>query len=604
MMVVLTVILMILSSTIHSSLSFNSFNITDDLINNNNPINWLCWDRLFNHPSDGLSNCNCFINITCTTNNNALVNNDRFLIWLRCYNLKSEHDSNLLNQFHQILPQNVIELTGKDPNQCISPQQPNNLALRTDFIQCDENIVIPFLDQLETNTQTNQQHYKLESLTIKQSGLTEINNDLAKHFGKSLRMLSLMGNQLTTFDTNYMTTIINFTNTQLTEIDLSNNRLNRINLSQFTSLRSINISQNNLSTLAPSDLNRAMIDSLEKMDNEKALLDLSIGNNPWNCDQRIDWLVDLISEIVEKNGRLYFFESSDGNSVKDKNRVDLFRTNEPECNQPDRAKMFPFSVWKSVKESDICQTCSCCLTNKHAKAGYRYLSVNCSGRNLESLPNRLPKNTKVLDLSGNRIRNLNPLSKYHHGELSKWAQLSRIILSNNLLESLDGLESIRSIIYLDISGNLLTEIPYHIVNKVLSSKKMDKLQIGNNPYVCDCNTVKFQKWLHNYYRIIMDIEQIRCGELRPELLHNESLFNAGSGGSMIEQARQSGFLHKEILEINSLHLCPIADTVIDALDLINIVLAISILLLIIKVTYDYLWQKRTGKLPRFFKLNI
>ena len=102
----------------------------------------------------------------------------------------------------------------------------------------------------------------------------------------------------------------------------------------------------------------------------------------------------------------------------------------------------------------------------------------------------------------------------------------------------------------------------------------------------------------------MDIEQIRCGELRPELLHNESLFNAGSGGSVIEQARQSGFLHKEILEINSLHLCPIADTVIDALDLINIILAISILLLIIKVTYDYLWQKRTGKLPRFFKLNI
>ncbi|OTF83926.1 hypothetical protein BLA29_004147 [Euroglyphus maynei] len=317
---------------------------------------------------------------------------------------------------------------------------------------------------------------------------------------------------------------------QLETIDLSNNHLNKVNLSIFKSLRSINLLQNNLSTLSRNDLH---VDSL-------ANNNLSIGNNPWNCDHRIDWLIDMIAEIVEKNDRSDSFESTTTATTtnNNNNRVDLFQTNEPECNEPIEAKMFPFSVWKSVKESNICQTCNCYLKDKYAKVGYRYVSINCTNRNLASLPSRLPKNTKILDLSGNRIRNLGPLSKYHHGELSKWAHINKIILSDNLLESLDGLESIRSIVFLDISGNLLTEIPYHIVNKVLSSNKIDKFRIGNNPYVCDCNTVKFQKWLHNNYRIILDIKQVRCGDLRAELLHNQS-FHLGSPESILPEGNSS-----------------------------------------------------------------
>lgn len=604
MIVVLTVIAL-LSFTIHPS-SSTTFNITEHSFNDNDPeasSDWHCWNTLFVNPLNNKHECNCFINVTCTNQPSLLINennnnNHEFidnssLVWLRCYNLQSVDDSITLSQFHKTLPRKLLELVvAKDASRRCMPQQNDIVSsslllvpLRTDFIRCDQNIVNNFLGQL---VQSGHYYWLLKSLTISESGLDKIPDNLPNHF-KSLHTLNLTANQLTKFDSNDAI-IDQSSSSSIETIDLSNNQLERVDLSHFTALRTINLSQNNLSTLSRNNLHAQTVD-------------VNIGNNPWNCDHRIDWLIDMIAEIVEKNGRSYFFESTSNQLMNNvNNHVDLFQTNEPECNQPIEAKMFPFSVWKSVKESSICQTCNCYLKDKYAKVGYRYVSINCTNRNLVSLPSRLPKNTKILDLSANQIRNLNPLSKYHHGELSKWANINKIILSNNLLESLDGLESIRSIVFLDISGNLLTEIPYHIVNKVLSSNKIDKFRIGNNPYVCDCNTVKFQKWLHNNYRIILDIKQVRCGHLRDELLlHNQSFY---VGGPMIQQARQSRFFNKEILQINSLHLCPIADTVVDALDLINIVLAVSIMLLIIKVGYDFLWQKRTGKLPRFFKLNI
>ena len=162
------------------------------------------------------------------------------------------------------------------------------------------------------------------------------------------------------------------------------------------------------------------------------------------------------------------------------------------------------------------------------------------------------------------------------------------------MEALDGLDQIHSIVYLDISGNLLTEIPYHILDQVLSSK-IDKILIGNNPFTCDCNTVKMQKWLQTNYRIILDIANVRCGYMRTELTKNES--------NIAAQLYNDRFHNREILKINNLELCPSIASV-EFFDIINCILAFGIIFLLAKVTWDYFWQKRTGKLPRFFKLNV
>ncbi|XP_017477946.1 PREDICTED: protein singed wings 2-like [Rhagoletis zephyria] len=230
------------------------------------------------------------------------------------------------------------------------------------------------------------------------------------------------------------------------------------------------------------------------------------------------------------------------------------------------------------------------------------------------MPERLPKNAKVIDLSNNQIRRLNS----GRVKLSHWEHVNKIILQNNSLETLDGLDQIHSnwtIVYLDISGNLLTEIPYHILDreKVLSSR-IDKILIGNNPYSCDCNTVKMQKWLQSNYRIIHDLANVRCGFVREELMR----VNESSGQQLQQQqqqqqpqpqqlqqaiaSRQGQLYNREILKINNLELCPSIASV-EIFDIVNGILAFGIVFLLAKVTYDYFWQKRTGNLPQFWKVN-
>lgn len=202
-------------------------------------------------------------------------------------------------------------------------------------------------------------------------------------------------------------------------------------------------------------------------------------------------------------------------------------------------------------------------------------------------------NAKIIDLSNNRIRKLSTAIS-RDPKLSLWRHVNKIILQNNSLDSIDGLDQIQSIVFLDISGNLLTEIPYHILDPVLNVK-FDKIRIGNNPFTCDCNTVKMQKWLQNNYRLILDIANVRCGYMRTDLTKNES--------NIAAQNYNDRFHNREILKINNLELCPSIGSV-ELFDILNCLLAIGIIFLLGKVTYDYFWQKRTGKLPRFFKLNV
>ncbi|KAI2804181.1 hypothetical protein BLOT_003159 [Blomia tropicalis] len=307
------------------------------------------------------------------------------------------------------------------------------------------------------------------------------------------------------------------------------------------------------------------------------------GNNRMNITK-----LDLNSNYLERVDLSQLTSLSGNNS----NIVELFKTEEPECTIPTKANMFPFSVWKSVQEASICNVCDCFLEEKYAKIGYRYVVVNCTGRGIDYLPTNLPKNVKIIDLSNNNIRTF---STSNLPKLVSWSHINKIILQNNSLEGLDGLNQIHSIVYLDISGNLLKEVPYHILTHVMSNK-IDKIKIGDNPYICDCDTVKMQKWLQHNYRFILDHGDIRCGYMREELAKNESNY-----GELNNE--DNPFYNREILKLKPLELCP-STAEIDFFDLINCLLAFAIIFLLTKVTYDYFWQKRTGKLPRFFKINV
>ena len=591
------------------------------------------WSRIWLPPSSatsissGFSNCRCFFNARCApslvtggnggqqaTGSAAAVAQ----LWLRCYDLESDQ---ALSNFTKALNSTSF-LRNQTNNKLEACSQHSESGaslkvLRFDLVHVlKPSIVhsaIDLISQLAAHSSTNNVH--LESLTIRNSSLEELAPRALVNL-VHLKSLNLTSNRLVSFHAAEVLPLESSTQ-QLVSLDLSHNRLVTVNLSSLQSLARLDLSSNSLSTLHQSDLSTGVIDLLTSLQRPQQpaqqqqqqrggapSLPLKFSNNPWRCDHHLEWLVSAIAAIVEANGHL--FSNVHG--------LELAQTDEPECNHPPEATLFPFSVWQSIRVTEICKKCDCFLEPKYAKNGYRYVIVNCTDKSLRAMPERLPKNAKVIDLSNNQIRRLNS----GRVKLSHWEHVNKIILQNNSLETLDGLDQIHSnwtIVYLDISGNLLTEIPYHILDreKVLSSR-IDKILIGNNPYSCDCNTVKMQKWLQSNYRIIHDLANVRCGFVREELMR----VNESSGQQLQQQqqqqqpqpqqlqqaiaSRQGQLYNREILKINNLELCPSIASV-EIFDIVNGILAFGIVFLLAKVTYDYFWQKRTGNLPQFWKVN-
>ncbi|KAJ6216525.1 hypothetical protein RDWZM_007682 [Blomia tropicalis] len=594
-----------LDSNQHSSRTRYT-NITQDLLDvtkgtHFNFSHWICLDRFLSgkenyeiesmfirlwEPEHKQNECTCFLNGICakpngSNNYQSLVNQYQLSIWLRCYGLE---DSRFLNSFIDKLNNNRLVQRARSIEQSLEqciPQitlkQP--MILRTDLIKSrnlEPTVAFQFIEQLKSR-----ENIQLQSLSIEEWGIRSISASVLSNM-KHLRMLSLSYNNLSEFNSTKLFPGNNRMN--ITKLDLNSNYLERVDLSQLTSLRSLNLSSNYLTTLHKNQLPNETITTFREMKNKKRpLLDFNFSKNPWKCDSELSWFIEFISSIVQNN------PTPSGNNS---NIVELFKTEEPECTIPTKANMFPFSVWKSVQEASICNVCDCFLEEKYAKIGYRYVVVNCTGRGIDYLPTNLPKNVKIIDLSNNNIRTF---STSNLPKLVSWSHINKIILQNNSLEGLDGLNQIHSIVYLDISGNLLKEVPYHILTHVMSNK-IDKIKIGDNPYICDCDTVKMQKWLQHNYRFILDHGDIRCGYMREELAKNESNY-----GELNNE--DNPFYNREILKLKPLELCP-STAEIDFFDLINCLLAFAIIFLLTKVTYDYFWQKRTGKLPRFFKINV
>ncbi|XP_059183756.1 leucine-rich repeat-containing protein 3-like [Centropristis striata] len=105
--------------------------------------------------------------------------------------------------------------------------------------------------------------------------------------------------------------------------------------------------------------------------------------------------------------------------------------------------------------------------------------VQCTSRNLETIPSNLPKDTVVLLLSSNRIRHI---PKETFTDLHRLRELD---LSHNAIETVEvgafqGIsESLRT---LDLSNNHLSSLP-----KDTFSKLHARIRLSDNPWHCECS---------------------------------------------------------------------------------------------------------------------
>ncbi|XP_058804541.1 protein singed wings 2 isoform X2 [Phymastichus coffea] len=308
------------------------------------------------------------------------------------------------------------------------------------------------------------------------------------------------------------------------------------------------------------------------------LQELYLSGNQWKCDESAAWFANAsFASLVHR--------------VFDKEELNCAA---PLKNRP----LLPVMQFKQLAEECLLlKVCECKLVYAvngltlglqsqqqqqqqlslpRQRTFIAFASVNCSHRGFTDMPSFLPANTTTLHLEGNKITDLAPLKSN-----SVYKSLLDLYLDDNMIESimmLDGSYWLERFRLLSLRGNKLTDFPTYAFENVLpNSESAVNIFLGHNPWRCDCEfTPGFQELLIKYGYLVKDISDVRCGPV-------------GNGE----------FANKQIRELSRTEICVPTDENywVYPLDILNVLLASLIILILVKLFYDYWNFKRTGKLP-------
>nr|XP_012220280.1 PREDICTED: protein singed wings 2 isoform X1 [Linepithema humile] len=294
-----------------------------------------------------------------------------------------------------------------------------------------------------------------------------------------------------------------------------------------------------------------------------ALNHIHLTGNPLRCTKDTAWILDssegsTASKVVDKD-KLLCTTPYDGRPLV--SVVEIIATLEEECK-------------RTICDCELIYVVGAgTFTQKQL---ITFNSVNCSHRGLTEMPSFLPANTTTLRLTGNKIKDLTPLTTN-----PTYKSVLDLYLNDNLMESivkLEGSDWLDRFRLLNLRGNKLTDLPtYALENALLHNSNAAGLYLGNNSWTCDCHfTPSFQDLLIRHPSIVKDINDIRCAFISDNDISN-----------------------KQIRDLTRTEICISSneDAWLHPLDILNIVLASLIFLILGKLLYDYWSFKKTGKLP-------
>ncbi|XP_063220902.1 protein halfway [Bacillus rossius redtenbacheri] len=216
--------------------------------------------------------------------------------------------------------------------------------------------------------------------------------------------------------------------------------------------------------------------------------------------------------------------------------------------------------------------CSCkfarlvTMENQMNQLAHLLVEVDCSGRNLTQLPESLPSNTEVINITNNHVTSLAPLVSN-----PAYKEVRIFIADNNNISSIMDLEGSNFINSFDILGlkrNNLKTLPTYILSNSFDRVNEKKLNLGYNKFHCDCTTAQIVKmWLVANKKYIPDVNDIQCED----------------GGKVIDLDRSV-----------------VCATQRKWTDYIYYIIAAQVVLLVFligKFLYDYWVFKSTGYLP-------
>lgn len=298
-----------------------------------------------------------------------------------------------------------------------------------------------------------------------------------------------------------LTTVMQDWPTDIHHLLLARNKIQvlRDNMfSQFTQLKSLDLQQNDISLVEErafsglSQLNTLLLQHNSiKSASEEVLLPLPrltylrIYDNPWHCHCSLDSLIRTIQ--VPSNRNLGNYAkcaeplSLKGQKLKKINVDSLCVDSRPGGGgQVGGGGQRPPPSRPKMDATSMCHTYM--FPRPH---------LDCSNKDLKSIPSDLPSDIVKMDLSTNTIKHLRPKQFL----LSK--DLKQLNLSSNSLQKIDtaafaGLLYLRE---LDLSNNSLQYFQYGVLEDLYFLRK---LSLDRNPWTCDYSIHYLVYWLKHH----------------------------------------------------------------------------------------------------------
>ncbi|XP_067118807.1 protein toll-like [Centruroides vittatus] len=372
--------------------------------------------------------------------------------------------------------------------------------------------------------------YRLETLGISKNNLQYLPRNIFRNL-INLKVINLSYNNITYLEPEIFKNMV-----ELEVFDISNNKLTKIHELGIRNLRKINICKNQLTEFPNFNWNFNLEEVNLQYNNIKSLtVPLVISQRTiiklgWNNISHID-ISELttirndydVQKIVFSPPKWFLFPnpiSCDCNIYRFVSFINDARASSKElisdefadfddlsCSQP--KELYGKKLFKLDSNQFKCRItencppyCNCTITEDGK------ISVNCSNRRLKRFPDVAPSNATILDLSGNDLTSLSDLRK------TIWQNVTEVRLNNNnIINVFEDWNRLSNLKTLSLDHNSLRVLPYDFMDYVANRAEFE-ISLGNNPWQCDCKTVRLKTWLSKNYNKINDINKVYCENKR------------------------------------------------------------------------------------------
>uniref|UniRef100_A0A182M8X8 TIR domain-containing protein n=1 Tax=Anopheles culicifacies TaxID=139723 RepID=A0A182M8X8_9DIPT len=142
--------------------------------------------------------------------------------------------------------------------------------------------------------------------------------------------------------------------------------------------------------------------------------------------------------------------------------------------------------------------------------------VDCSGQALTAMP-ELPRPSTFgyrfieLHVENNNISTLPDVADTVPGG---WSEVRELYASNNTIGTLETPQLPKGLRLLDLSRNRLTQLNAPMTEMLTASTTLNTLRLAHNDWACECEATQFVTFAHTNQRRIEDFARLRCSDGR------------------------------------------------------------------------------------------